>query len=350
MKKTIAGLVSVGFVLVLSTFSAPAPKTIPALKIAQPGQAQAAHTPQATQTPQTAASPQATPPPQAAPKPAEPAIYDEKADASADIAAAVARAAKENRRVLIQWGANWCGWCRQLHKLFKEDKTIARSLLYEYDVVLVDIGRFDKNLNVADRYKAFTDGFKTAGVPFLTILDGAGNVVLNQETSSLEAGQGHDPQKVLDFLNKNQAAYLQAGAILDAGLAEAEASGRRVFLHFGAPWCGWCKKLEAWMVQDAVAALLKKDFVDIKIDQDRTIGGLELKNKYPNAEKSGIPWFAALDPDGKLIASSTDSGANTGFPDDDVEIAAFGEFLKKSAKTLTAVEIQKLLESLKAAK
>lgn len=339
MKKSTAGLVAFAFVLTPTVFSAAAPQTtIPASKIAKPGEAQAAPTPQATPTPQ------------AAPKPAEPAIYNEKADAKADIAAAITRAARENRRVLIQWGANWCGWCRLLHELFKEDKAISRALLYEYDVVLVDIGKFDKNLDVADRYKAFTDGFKKAGVPYLTILDGAGNVVLNQETSSLEAGQGHDPQKVLDLLTKNQAGYLQAGAILDAGLAEARASGRRVFLHFGAPWCSWCKKLEAWMAQDYVAALLKKDFVDIKIDQERTIGGTDMKNKYPNAEKAGIPWFAALDPDGKLLASSTDSGANTGFPANEAEIAAFGEFLKKSAKTLTAVEIKKLLESLQAAK
>jgi thiol-disulfide isomerase/thioredoxin len=288
--------------------------------------------------------------PQAALKPAEAAIYDEKADAKADIAAAVARASKENRRVLIQWGANWCGWCRQLHKLFKEDKAIAQALFYEYDVVLVDIGKFDKNLEVADRYKAYTGGFKEAGVPYLTILDGAGNLVVNQETSSLEAGQGHDPKKVLDFLSKNQAPYLQAGAILERGLAEAKASGRRVFLHFGAPWCGWCKKLEAWMAQDAVAALLKKDFVDVKIDQDRMIGGMDMKKNYPMADNSGIPWFAALDPDGKLAASSTDSGVNMGFPANDKEIAAFGEFLKKSAKTLSADEIQKLLASLKPAK
>jgi hypothetical protein len=36
-----------------------------------------------------------------------PAPFDERADARKDIAAALARAKKENRRVLIEWGANW---------------------------------------------------------------------------------------------------------------------------------------------------------------------------------------------------------------------------------------------------
>ena len=34
-------------------------------------------------------------------------IFDEQADAKRDIAAALARAKQENRRVLIEWGANW---------------------------------------------------------------------------------------------------------------------------------------------------------------------------------------------------------------------------------------------------
>jgi thiol-disulfide isomerase/thioredoxin len=287
--------------------------------------------------------------PQVAPKAVEGPIYDEKADAKADIAAALVRAAKENRRVLIQWGGNWCGWCRLLHKLFKENQAIAKVLLYEYDVVMVDIGNFDKNLDVAGKYEAYTEGFKKAGVPYLTVLDARGNLIVNQDTSSLEAGQGHDPKKVLDFLNKNKAAYLDASALLATALAEAKASGRRVFMHFGAPWCGWCKKLEAWMAQPEVAALLKKDYVDLKIDQDRMNGGLVMKRDYPGAEKSGIPWFAALDPDGKVVATSTDSGANTGFPANAGEIAAFGGFLEKSAKHLTAAEIQALLASLTAA-
>src|SRR6186713_1931255 len=64
------------------------------------------------------------PKPEAAPAPIPAPIYDEKADGAEQIAAALARAKRENRRVLVQWGANWCVWCRALHGLFKGDEAI----------------------------------------------------------------------------------------------------------------------------------------------------------------------------------------------------------------------------------
>src|SRR5688572_5485768 len=85
-----------------------------------------------------------------APEKAPPPVYDEKADAAADIAAALARAKAENRRVLIQWGGNWCHWCIKLDGLMKKDKKISRKLMYEYDVVKVDIGRHDKHMDLAE--------------------------------------------------------------------------------------------------------------------------------------------------------------------------------------------------------
>ncbi|HOW19271.1 MAG TPA: DUF255 domain-containing protein, partial [Phycisphaerae bacterium] len=45
-------------------------------------------------------------------------IYNEKADAKAQIAEALARAKRDNKRVLIMWGGNWCKWCYRLHDVF----------------------------------------------------------------------------------------------------------------------------------------------------------------------------------------------------------------------------------------
>src|SRR5215216_5325616 len=69
--------------------------------------------------------------PVAKPAKAEVAIYDESADAQKQIDAALAKAKKENRRVLIQWGGNWCGWCRLLHAKFQSDAAIRKELSYE---------------------------------------------------------------------------------------------------------------------------------------------------------------------------------------------------------------------------
>ena len=55
------------------------------------------------------------------------APYDESADGDKLIGEALAIAKKENKRVLIQFGANWCIWCRRLHELFSKEKTLPMS-------------------------------------------------------------------------------------------------------------------------------------------------------------------------------------------------------------------------------
>ncbi|MGH7140043.1 MAG: thioredoxin family protein [Pirellulales bacterium] len=51
-------------------------------------------------------------------------IYDEEADGEKLIAEAICRAKAEGKRVLIEWGGNWCGWCHKLHDVFKTDELI----------------------------------------------------------------------------------------------------------------------------------------------------------------------------------------------------------------------------------
>lgn len=286
--------------------------------------------------------------PEAKPQPAE-RVYDEGADAGKQIEAALAKAAKENQRVLIQWGGNWCPWCIKLHNTFKSDKAIARELMYEYVVVNIDIGRFNKNLDLVEKYKADIK----SGVPYLTLLDAKGNVVVNQETGALESKEPgkaeHDTKAVLEFLKKHQAEPLAASSVLENAMSAARTENKRVFLHFGAPWCVWCHKLEAWMSKPEVAALLAKDFVDLKIDTDRMTGGQELLTKF-NPKPGGIPWIIILNADGSKIIDSNGPSGNTGFPAADEEIAHFAKMLGASAKILSPEDQKKLVESLKAEK
>lgn len=290
--------------------------------------------------------PAAEPAQESAPaKQAKPPIYDEKADAKAAVEAAVSNARKNNRRVLIQWGANWCGWCHLLHEAMGADKDLKRELLYEYDVVLVDIGRFDRNMDLAASYSA---DLKASGVPFLTILDSSGKVITNQETGSLEskaAGQAeHDRAAVLKFLKDHQASPRSAEAVLKDAISAAGTSGKKVFLHFGAPWCGWCHKLENWMGRPEVAAILDNAFIDVKIDVDRDTGGAEVRRAYQK-EESGIPWFAFLDASGTAIITSQGPKGNTGFPAAPEEIAHFEAMLKKAG--LTPQDVETLVASLR---
>jgi thiol-disulfide isomerase/thioredoxin len=281
------------------------------------------------------------------PKPAEakkPTIYDEKADAKALINTGLALAKRENRRVLIQWGGNWCGWCVLLHDRFKKDPGLAKTLLYEYALVHIDS---NNNMELAAKYGA---DLKKDGVPYLTVLDAEGKVLINQSTVPFETKDGdkngHDPKKLQEFLTANQATPLKAEDELAAALAAAAKSERKVFLHYGAPWCGWCVKLENWLARPEIAAVFGKDFVDVKIDIDRMAGGKEIHSRYRKDEKGGIPWMAMLDAQGKVLITSDGPKGNIGYPATIEEIAHFVAMLKNCKQRLTDQEIDGLRASL----
>lgn len=276
-------------------------------------------------------------------QPEKPAIYDANADAKEQIAEAVAKAKKENRRVLIQWGGNWCGWCIQLHDHMRADKDLRRKLLYEYDLVHIDIGSFDKNIDLASSLGA---DIKANGVPFLTILDADGKPIANQETGSLEAPDdpkvSHDSAKLMTFLTEHQAPYQSATAILDDALSQAREEDKLVFLHFGAPWCSWCHRLEAFLAREDVIDILGDHFLDVKIDTDRTIGGGEMLSEMRQSQRGGIPWFAFLDGKGEILAHSSESGQNIGYPAAEEEASAFLNMLRKSKADITETQLEYL--------
>jgi thiol:disulfide interchange protein len=112
-------------------------------------------------------------------KPSRPAIYDEKADGATQIADALALAKKENKRVLLQFGANWCGWCHKLHKLFESDNSIAKKLEASYVVAMIDVNK-GHNQSLVTKYGA--EGF---GLPFIVILDEDGKHLISQRTGEL---------------------------------------------------------------------------------------------------------------------------------------------------------------------
>src|SRR3954466_9424586 len=67
-----------------------------------------------------------------------PNIYDPKANGTADIAKALTAARAAHKTVLLVFGANWCPWCRSLHRVFEKDATVAKVLRENFVVVLVD--------------------------------------------------------------------------------------------------------------------------------------------------------------------------------------------------------------------
>jgi protein disulfide-isomerase len=77
--------------------------------------------------------------------------YDESADAKADVQRALDTAAKTQRPVLVIFGANWCKDCRALDASLKASAN-AELIGKEFVVVKVDVGNFDRHLDIAERY------------------------------------------------------------------------------------------------------------------------------------------------------------------------------------------------------
>jgi len=278
-------------------------------------------------------------PQEPAPAPEAKPIYDEAADPDALVGAALERAERDHQRVLVVLGGNWCGWCRKLHDLFASDRKIRRALLYEYQVVPVDIGDAARQARLAERWGA---RFREEGVPYLVVLDAAGKVLARQETGALEDGDHHDPARVLAFLEKWKAPPLDARQVLAGARKQATAGGRRIFLHFGAPWCGWCHRLEDFLALPEVARLLARDYLDVKVDVDRMLHGQELLERYRGSKRGGIPWTVILDAEGKALVSSDGPEGNIGYPVDEWEIGWFLEMLRRTRQRLDDAALEGL--------
>lgn len=82
---------------------------------------------------------------------AAPLPYDESADAKADVKQALSAAKATQVPVLVIFGANWCQDCRALDRALQTGKN-AELVKREFKVVKVDVGNFDRNLDLAEAY------------------------------------------------------------------------------------------------------------------------------------------------------------------------------------------------------
>jgi protein disulfide-isomerase len=88
---------------------------------------------------------------------------------------------------------------------------------------------------------------------------------------------------------------------VSAAIAEGSRSGKQIVLVFGANWCPDCRALDAQMHEPALAAIVEKNFLVVKVDVGGMDKNLDLAQKYGVPLRRGIPALAVLDPQGKLL-------------------------------------------------
>jgi thioredoxin 1 len=121
--------------------------------------------------------------------------YDESADAKQDLKQALATAA--NSPVIVVFGANWCPDCLALDRAMKEGASAA-LLKRDFKIVKVDVGHFDKNVDVAE-----SCGIPLKkGIPAVAILSPKGNALCVTKEGELSSARKMSDDGIYKFFKK----------------------------------------------------------------------------------------------------------------------------------------------------
>jgi thiol:disulfide interchange protein len=128
---------------------------------------------------------------------AVPDIYPAPERAQSDVAAALQNASASHKRVILDFGGNWCPDCHVLDMYFHDASNLP-LLESGYILVHVNIGREDQNLDIAERYQIPLK----KGVPALAVLDSDGTLLYSQKAGEFEAMRRMQSAAVTDFLTQ----------------------------------------------------------------------------------------------------------------------------------------------------
>ena len=113
-----------------------------------------------------------------------------------------------------------------------------------------------------------------------------------------------------------------AAADVEAALAEARRTSRRVLLEVGGKWCIWCRILDDYFERNADVLKLREDsYVMVKVNFSLDNKNEALLDKYP--EIAGYPHFFVLDAEGKLLHSQSTGELELGKSYDKEKMVAF---------------------------
>ena len=122
-------------------------------------------------------------------------IYPAPDQAKADLAAALRTAAQTHKRVLLDFGGNWCGDCQVLDLYFHNAQNLP-ILESNFVLVHVNIGHMDINLDIANQYQVPLE----KGVPAIAVLSDRGKLLYSQKSGEFESMRSMESSAVTSFL------------------------------------------------------------------------------------------------------------------------------------------------------
>jgi thiol:disulfide interchange protein len=124
-------------------------------------------------------------------------IYPDPSQAKADLATALKTAADTHKRILLDFGGDWCGDCQVLDIYF-HDATNHPILEANFVLVHVNIGHMDANVDIAEKYGVPLH----KGVPALAVLDEHGTLLFSQKTGEFEDMRHLESSALTKFLQQ----------------------------------------------------------------------------------------------------------------------------------------------------
>jgi thioredoxin 1 len=122
--------------------------------------------------------------------------YDERANATEEVRQALHTAHAEHKDVLLVFGANWCPDCRVLDQVLHGKEAV--SIADRFVIVKVDVGNFDKNLDLAKRYEVPL----RQGIPATAVVSSEDRLLYVTKAGELANAHRMGEGAIVDFLSR----------------------------------------------------------------------------------------------------------------------------------------------------
>jgi thiol-disulfide isomerase/thioredoxin len=123
--------------------------------------------------------------------------YDEMADASEEVQAAIEEARSSGRLLLLNFGANWCPDCRIFARA-ADNPAIKPGIDRDFVVVKIDVGNWDKHPDVVAAWGNPIEG----GIPALVVARPDGEILLSTRAGQLSRARHMSDAEMSDFFTR----------------------------------------------------------------------------------------------------------------------------------------------------
>ncbi len=124
-------------------------------------------------------------------------FYDPSRNPAEDLSQAIVIAQKENKRIMLELGGDWCIWCKYMDDFYKSHLDILQARAENYVLVKVNVSEDTANEEFLSQFP------EAAGYPHIYILESDGTFLHSQNTADLEDGaDSYVPEVFMAFLEE----------------------------------------------------------------------------------------------------------------------------------------------------